>query len=611
MNIRRLMACVVALAATASTATAAERPNILWFISEDASPHIGCYGETTIRTPNLDQLAADGVRFANAFTTAPVCSPSRSAIVAGMYQTTFGSHNHRSCSDEAKAGGAPAYHGGYRVDETIRLVPELFAAAGYYVVNGGKAKTAYNFIPRTTLYQGKDWRERAEGQPFFAQIQLHGGKNRGAKVDAPTDPAAVRLPPYYADVPEMREDWAEYLNSWVACDQEVGAVLKQLEKEGVADSTIVFFLTDHGISHLRGKQFLYDEGARIPLIVRFPDGRGAGTTRTDLVSHIDVAAASLDLAGIEIPGYIQGRPLFSDKHQPRSEVFAARDRCDETPDFIRSVRTDRFKYIRNFLSDVSHTQANQYKDGKQIMRVTRDLLAAGRLNELQSRIFAPTRPVEELYDIQADPWEINNLAGQQEFQEVLRDLRGKLYAWMVETRDVGVVPEPLLEDLGVKLGSRYAVLRQDENKDLVRQVIATIEAGERGDVSALREALASSHAAVRYWAARKSGLLGDKALTAELTPLLDDSQAAVRVAAAEALARLGSVDRALEILGNELTNENLVVGHYAIRAIEALGASAAALGPQIEPLVNAEYDSTQRVAMRMLNVPNRNQQRKR
>ncbi|MEX0641379.1 MAG: sulfatase [Pirellulales bacterium] len=341
--------CAVALAA--SDGASADRPNIVWIIAEDASPHIGCYGETTIRTPHLDQLAKEGVKFTHAFVTSPVCSPSRSAMVSGMYPTTLGAHNHRSQVTTDKGKGNRLYYDSFRLPETIQLIPELLAQAGYFVVNGGAGKDDYdkedyNFV-HDKLYRGKHWTDRAEGQPFFAQIQLHGGKNRGVKVANPVSPAAVTLPPYYADDPVLRTDWAQYLNSWIASDNDVGTIIDQLRDEGVLDNTVVFFWTDHGISHLRGKQFLYDEGIHVPLIVRFPRGERAGTLRDDLVMQIDVAATSLDLAGIPIPQYVQGKSIFSPDYRPREEVFSARDRCDETVDTIRSVRTPKFKYILN------------------------------------------------------------------------------------------------------------------------------------------------------------------------------------------------------------------------------------------------------------------------
>jgi len=584
------------------TAATVSRPNILWIIAEDASPDIGCYGETVIMTPNLDRFSREGIRFTSCFSTAPVCSPSRSAIIAGMYQTTFGSHNHRSCTDEDKSGGSPEYFNSYKVPDSLKLIPELFTHAGYYVVNGTldyRPKQDYNFLPPTNLYAGDDWKGRAPGQPFFAQIHLKGGKDRSVKVEHSTDPAKVKLPPYYPDVPQLRQDWAEYLNSWVNTDREVGRILDRLDEEGLSDSTAVFFVTDHGISHLRGKQFLYDEGIHVPLLVRLPDKCSAGVVRSDLVNLFDIGPTSLELAGIPIPRYIQARPILAKDYQPRTQVFAARDRCDETVDLMRCVRTERWKYIRNFMSYVSHMQPNQYKDLKDITRTMRKLDAEGKLDRLQHRIFAPTRPVEELYDLKNDPYETNNLAGQPDTQNVLQQLRGTLYRWMEDTRDVGVIPEPILEDLGKKYGSKYAVLQVPENAGLVKGIIEIIEAGERRDVPTLKKGLVSRHASLRYWAAVWLGNSKDETAAADLVSALKDRSACVRVAAARGLCALGSTQPALTVLKQELNNSNLAVGYYAIRALEEIGEPALPLLPDIRKNIHSPYDPTERIARRL------------
>jgi arylsulfatase A-like enzyme len=543
------------------------------------------------------------VRFARAFVTCPVCSPSRSALIAGMYQTTFGSHNHRSSSDDPKAGGNKEYLESYRVPEALKLIPELFAAAGYEVLNGGKGKEDYNFVARGELYSGTDWSQRqgTSARPFFAQVQLHGGKARNAQVAHPTDPARVVLPPYYPDDPLIRRDWATYLDSWVKADEDAGKVLDRLEHDGLAASTVVFFFTDHGISHVRGKQFLYDEGIRVPLLVRFPDRRSAGTVRNDLVSLLDVAATSLDLAGIPIPATVQGRSLFAPGFEPRERVYSARDRCDETVDLIRSVRTERYKYIRNFMPYVSHAQPNRYKDGKEIMKRMRALNDEGKLTELQARIFAPTRPAEELYDLKADAYETVNLAGDPKHQKVLAELRADLARWMIASRDLGLIPEPILEEMGARYGSKYAALRAPENAQLAPAILATIDAGVRQDRQALQQALGSAQAAVRYWAVVWLGQGGQDEASARATlmPYLEDSSPAVRVAAGRALVALGDRAGALEVLGRELDNPNLVVGHYAIRALEELGDLALPLLPKIQAARQNPYDSTRRIADRL------------
>lgn len=587
-------------AADQSASTDASRPNIVWIVVEDASPHVGCYGETTIETPNIDALARDGIRFTQAFVTCPVCSPSRSAMVTGMYQTTLGAHNHRSQRVGGKGGAAKRDAESFRLPVTS--VPELFHAAGYYVTNTGlnkNGKTDYNFVA-DGLYDKGDWSKRKPDQPFFAQIQLHGGKARGAKVDHPVDPDSVELPPYYPqDNPVIRRDWATYLNSWIKTDDEVGRIMNRLQRDKLLDNTAVFFWTDHGISHLRGKQFLYDEGVRVPLIVRFGDGRQSGSERDDLVDQIDVAAASLALAGIAIPDYVQGRDILADDYEPRPYVFTARDRCDETVDIIRSVRTPRFKYIRNFMSYVPHAQPNQYKDGKEIVQEMRRLYRAGELNELQASMFEAPRPTEELYDLEADPFETTNLADDRQSQAKLDELRTVLYDWMAETRDVGLIPEPILEDLGRKSGSKYNVLRQPESEGLIAELISVIEAGEQGDREKLYQALDADRASARFWAATWLGNLGDKSAISKLTPKVADSDPGVRVAAALALCQLGQTEDNLSILADHLDSQNVIAGMYAARALELVGPPAKAVLPAIEKARNNPYSFTVRIANRL------------
>jgi len=469
---------VLLLLVLSLSAFAAERPNILWIVTEDMSPHFGCYGETAIKTPNVDRLAAEGTRFANAHVTAPICSISRSALITGMYQTSIGAQHHRSGRGTVKI----------ELPNGVVPVPKLFKDAGYWTSNGawpnkGKAiaKTDYNFEADPSIYDGNDWAARKPGQPFFAQIQLHGGKVRdganAAKVfteelGSLTKPDDLPLPPYYPRTPAILEDWALTLDACRLADQQVGEIRARLEGEGILDQTVIFFITDHGVSHARGKQYLYSEGTRIPCVVRGP-GIESGKVREDLIEHIDLAAASLALSGIPRPSAMQARDVFAKDYLAREAVFAARDRADETVDHIRSVRTGQWLYIRNFLPQRPHLQPNNYKDHKRCYIALREARAEGRLDAIQEMLFAPTRPAEELYDTQADPWEIKNLAVDTAHAATLASMRARLDEWMERTNDQGRQPEPAAQyesDMAAYLGEGKKGLLRGEIEANIAQM---------------------------------------------------------------------------------------------------------------------------------------------
>ncbi|MCA9034697.1 MAG: sulfatase [Planctomycetaceae bacterium] len=471
-----------------TAASASDRPNILWIVVDDMSANFSCYGEDLIQTPAVDQLAAEGVRFTNAFVTAPVCSPCRSAFITGMYQTSIGAHHHRSGRGELRI----------HLPEGIEVVPAIFQRAGYYtcIGNGLKAnkpasrkkkpgaglgKTDYNFEWDTSVYDDNDWEGRGADQPFFMQVQLAGGKLRGGNSTAAAslqqkaeeefggciDSESVTLPPYYPRDPVLLQDWAAYLDTVRFTDQHVGKVIQRLRDEGILDQTLIIFMTDHGISHARGKQFLYNEGTHVPFIVRGP-GIPAGRVRDDLIEHIDMAAISLGAAGLDVPAWMQGQDVFSTEYQTRTAVFAARDRCDETVDYIRSVRTNDYLYIRNFLPQRPHLQPNAYKDGKSIIQTLRRLHSNGELSELSERLlFSEERPVEELYAWKQDRWNLINLAGSPMHADALKNLRERLEQWQMDTNDHG--PESMAmydSDMSVYTTARVAKgLNQNSNEE--------------------------------------------------------------------------------------------------------------------------------------------------
>ena len=411
-------------------------PNIIWIIVEDMSPNFGYNGETLIQTPNVDRLAEEGVVFTRAYVSAPVCSASRSALITGMHQTSIGAHNHRSSNGINKI----------YLPEKIKPIPEYFSKAGYYVSNqyyentgwSRKGKEDYNFEYRSEdLYDGVDWNGRDEGQPFFAQIHLRGGKHRNIQLPTMVNPDEVVMPAHYPDDPVLRKDWAEYLNTVKNVDMQVGKIFDRLEEEQLLNTTVVFFITDHGISHARGKQFCYEEGAHIPMLVWGQKFVGQGV-REELVSHIDLAATSLYLAGIKIPSYMESRTLFGADASPREYVVTARDRCDETVDHIRSVRKGDYLYIKNYLYQRPLLQPNAYKDRKEILIRLRELHEKGTLNALQERLlFADERPQEELYNLSIDKNQYVNLASDETMQGKLEEMRKTLTDWEEQTMDQG------------------------------------------------------------------------------------------------------------------------------------------------------------------------------
>ncbi len=486
----RLLLLVCAFLGLAGSAFAADtRPNVLWFVVDDMSANFSCYGEKTIETPNVDRLAREGTRFSRAFTTAPVCSPCRSAFITGMYQTTIGSHHHRSGRGTERV----------KLPAGVEPVPAIFQRAGYYTCIGtgvpavnrnGKAKNAkkkaadtedpegtsrglgktdYNFDWDNKIYDANDWAGRKPGQPFFMQVQLAGGKLRGgsdanavallerakATFGAATDPEKVTLPPYYPRDPVQLRDWAAYLDAVRLTDKHVGDVLARLEAEGILEQTLIIFVTDHGISHARGKQFLYDEGTHVPFVVRGP-GIPKGQVRDDLIELIDLTPTSLGAAGIPVPAGMQAKNVFAKGYAPREHVFAARDRCDETTEHIRSVRDGRYLYIRNFLPLRPHLQPNAYKDGKSIVQNLRALHQEKKLDPLQEALlFSPTRPKEELYEWTTDRYQLKNLAAEPAHKATLEKLRARLDRWIVETKDKGPESEKMYDsDMDVYVGGR-------------------------------------------------------------------------------------------------------------------------------------------------------------
>lgn len=434
---------VIALAGGTTGLKAESKPvNVLWIIADDLSPDLGCYGNSDVTTPNLDRLAREGAMFTHAFTTAPVCSASRSAFQTGVYQTVIDAQNQRSHRGDAHV-----------LPEPYKLLTEVFRAAGYHTANIKeispelriRGKTDFNFHARRP-FDGDRWEDLKGDQPFFAQVNFlepHRGEawTEARQQASLIDPASVTMPPIYPDHPVMRDVWANYLDAINLLDRKVGEVLALLERDGLADNTLVMFFGDNGRAMFRGKGTLYEGGIRVPLIVRWPGRIEPGTVRTELVSAIDFAPTVLAASGVPVPAHMTGRDILSENASPRRYVFAARDRIDEIVDCVRAVRTGRFKYIRNFhgqrsaLEDSAHTR-RAYPE----LFLFRELQRRQMLTPAQELVVAP-REAEELYDLVNDPNELENLAGKPEYQLQVAMLRHVLMDWIVASNDTGAVPE--------------------------------------------------------------------------------------------------------------------------------------------------------------------------
>nr|WP_322606855.1 sulfatase [Pontiella agarivorans] len=407
------------------------RPNILWITIEDWSPDLSCYGTKGIHTPYVDSLASKGIRYTRAFTTSPVCSTSRSAMMTGFYQNYIGANQHREHNKQ------PLPYG-------IKPIPKLFEEAGYYTALLSW-KTDCNFTPnkRNELFMGEDWSERKPGQPFFARITF-GGTHRSWKRD-PVRPISideVEIPPYYADTPFIRRDWANGLEQMQLVDREVGQILGRLDKEGLSDNTIVFFIGDHGRCHIRGKQFLYDGGIRIPMIMSWPGHVEPGQVNDDMVMSIDICATLLEAAGITPPVPLHGKSLFSQDVRERKYVFAARDKMDETHDAMRAIRSRKYKLIHNLMPERPYLQFNRYKEEAYPPLAEMSVLhLKGKLTPEQEQFFAATKPEFELFDLEKDPYELHNRADDPAYASVKKELLAELKAWRERVNDQGVTEE--------------------------------------------------------------------------------------------------------------------------------------------------------------------------
>ncbi|MEJ7831108.1 MAG: sulfatase-like hydrolase/transferase, partial [Segetibacter sp.] len=491
--------------------TKTDRPNILWIVSEDNTTLLGCYGDKTATTPNIDNLAKQGILFSNAFCAAPVCAPARSTLITGMYATTLGTENMRST---------------YPIPKFIKFFPRYLREAGYYTTNN--AKKDYNTVDQVEAWDESSkkatYKNRRPGQPFFSVFNMevsHESSIHTTMNNLRHDPEKIPVPPYQPATPAMKHDWAQYYDKLEDMDKQVGAYLKELDEAGLTENTIVFYFADNGGVLPRSKRFMYESGLHVPLIIRIPKkyahlaaGLSQGKTNR-IATFVDFAPTVLSLTGIKIPEHLQGQAfLGNQKVKERDYGYSFRARMDERIDLIRSVRDKQYRYIRNYYPNKIYAQYIAYLWNSPSMKSWDSVYKTGQLNEVQSRFFK-TKPVEELFDCQKDPDNIYNLAGKKEYNEVLNRMRMANAKWLVNTKDAGFIPEARKEEIS-KTTTVYDYTHSGVYN--IEKILETAEMASSKDpkvLNTLIKRLQDNDPEIRYWAAAGCTILGQEATPAK------------------------------------------------------------------------------------------------
>jgi N-sulfoglucosamine sulfohydrolase len=424
------------------------KPNILWITCEDMSPYIGAYGDKIVKTPNIDQLAKEGVRYQRAYTTAGVCAPSRSSIITGMYPVSIGTQHMRTQPMVPKFAGSGVPNYAAVIPEYVKAFPEYLRMNGYYTTNN--EKTDYQFDAPVTVWDDNgpsaSYANRPAEQPFFSIFNLfitHESQLFSRKDSLLVSPDDVEVPPIYKDTKIVRKDIARLLTNIQRMDQQVGEIIAQLKADGLYDNTYIFFYSDHGGSLPWTKREVLERGTHIPLIIKYPQGKNAGTTNTELISAVDFAPSILSLAGIKIPEYLQGQAFLESQKAktPRKYVFAARDRMDELYDRVRSVRDQQFRYVLNYMPEQPSYQDVNYRKSIPMMQEMLELHEQGKLDPDQEVWFKTPKAMEELYDVTKDPYELRNLAANPAYATKLKELKRALTDWKNKVGDLSSIPE--------------------------------------------------------------------------------------------------------------------------------------------------------------------------
>ncbi len=577
-----LLACLAFL--LPPVARGNDRPNVLWITAEDMSPTLGCYGDSFATSPNIDRLATESTRYISAFATAPVCSPSRACLINGCIATTQGTHQMRSM---------------FPLPDDMKGFPALLRHAGYYTTNN--VKTDYNSAAEPVIKKASwddcsdtaHWRSRENGQPFFSIFNLMTSHQSRSMVwpydqfqaevqsklsaDQIHDPLRVPLPPYYPDTPLVRKTQARYYDCVAVMDKQVGEILKQLDDDGLADDTIVFFYSDHGSGMPRHKRALFDSGMHVPLLIRFPEKfkrlapTKPGETTDRIVTFEDFGPTVLSLVGLQPQQFMRGRPFLGRlDHSSRKYAFGHRDRVDEIMDMSRSVRSKRYLYIRNYMPHLGWNQQSAWIDQGDVRKDFYALADSGTATEAQLQYLRSSRPREELYDCETDPVNLENLADSEKHQRVLQEMRRALRKQQIESRDLGLIPE-------VELWQRTAgstPLQWSGSTDWpIEKLIDAADLVGTDAFAEINKRLKVSDAAIRYWAAVAcSAAEGD--LPRETVELLDgvlaDDAICVQIEAANALARHGHKQNAYRKLIELFDHSDETVILHAARTIELL-----------------------------------------
>lgn len=589
---RTLRCLITGLAGFLTSAFAADRPNILWLTSEDHGIEMGCYGDPVARTPHIDALAAKGMLYNFAWSTHPVCAPARTAIISGLHANSSGGVHMRS---------------NVSMPEGVKMYPEFLREAGYYATN--HVKEDYN-LPKTDQTWDDSsnrahWRNRKAGQPFFAifnSTKSHESQMRTRPHTQIIDPAKVRVPSYHPDLPEVRQDWAQYYDKVSEADADAGARLREIAEAGLADETIVFYYADHGSGMPRGKRWPSDSGLRVPLVVYFPPKwqhlapteYAAGGKSGRLVDFVDLAPTLLSIVGVKPPEWMQGH-AFAGAHQtpPPRFLHGSRGRMDERQDNVRSITDGRYVYIRNFFPHVSQGQHITYQFVTPTTRIWREQFDAGKTNEAQSIFWRVPKASEELYDLQTDRDEVINLAKVPRYRATVERLRTAMFAHLEEIRDVTFLPEGDMHARAAD-ASPYDMARR-EGAYPFKRILAAADLASRYEEPAapqLRAWLTDTDAAVRYWAVMGHLMRGREGVRAELSGLrqaLKDPSPWVRIAAAETLGAHGEksdLSSVLAVLREQAdpAKHGVFSTMAALSAIEALGPKGASLHPDVQTI---------------------------